>query len=273
MNLKTIETLPPWEWPKDAAETFLKILRNRQADESDRLLATELAGDFTVVNDELADALLSILRSDDEPDALRAQAAISFGPALETADEGTFDGDPEEAPITDDTFIKIKRVLQGLFMDIDVPKEVRRRVLEAAVRAPQDWHRPAISSAYTNSDPEWKLSAVFCMRFVRGFDDQISEALDSEDDEIHLEAVRAVGNWEVEESWPHVVNLVRSKDTDKILLLAAIDAVANIRPKKAGEILNHLTSSDDEEIVEAAFDAMQMAEGELAFGRGDDDFF
>ena len=156
-------------------------MRNRQADESDRLLAAELAGDFTVVNDELADALLSILRSDDEPDALRAQAAISFGPALETADEGTFDGDPEEAPITDDTFIKIKRVLQGLFMDIDVPKEVRRRVLEAAVRAPQDWHRPAISSAYTNSDPEWKLSAVFCMRFVRGFDDQISEALDSED--------------------------------------------------------------------------------------------
>jgi uncharacterized protein (UPF0147 family) len=273
MNLEMIETLPPWEWPEDAGKTFLNLLKNRQADDSQRLLAAELAGDFTVVNNELAEALLSVLRSDDEPDELRAQAAISFGPALEAADEGTFDGDPEGETISDDTFTKIKRVLQGLYMDVDVPQEVRRRILEAAIRSPHDWHRPAISSAYANDDAGWKLTAVFCMRFINGFDKQILEALGSEDDEIHIEAVQAAGNQEVDGAWAHVVELVRSKDTDKLLLLAAIDAVANIRPEKAGEILDHLTSSDDEEIVEAASDAMHMAEAELAVERGDDDFF
>ena len=58
MNLEMIETLPPWEWPEDAGKTFLNLLKNRQADDSQRLLAAELAGDFTVVNNELAEALL-----------------------------------------------------------------------------------------------------------------------------------------------------------------------------------------------------------------------
>ncbi len=48
--------------------------------------------------------------------------------------------------------------------------------------------------------------------------------------------------------------------TDKPLLLAAIDAVAGIRPQEAGMILVDLTDSDDEDIVEAAHEAINMAE-------------
>ena len=275
MDLKIIEALPPWEWPDGAREMFLEALRDPQADDSDRLIAAELAGDYTVVDDKLAEALLSLGRNGDEPVQLRARAAISFGPALEVADEGTFEGDPEEL-ISDDTFAKIKRVLQGLYMDTDVPKEVRRRVLEASVRAPQDWHQPAISSAYDNGDPEWNLTAVFCMRWVEGFDDQILEALESKDDEIHFEAVRAAGNWELDEAWPHILNLVRSQDTEKLLLLAAIEAVANVRPGEAGEVLFNLTRSSDEDIVEAAEEAIEMAQEQAAIERdvfGDDEDF
>jgi hypothetical protein len=50
--------------------------------------------------------------------------------------------------------------------------KVRRRVLEASVRAPQDWHQEAIREAYSSGDESWRLTAVFCMRFVRGFKDQ-----------------------------------------------------------------------------------------------------
>src|SRR6266540_1305615 len=222
IDVKVLRDIPPWEWPEGAGKMFLDILRGGQPAEADRLLAAELAGDFTVINDELADALLSILRSGDESEALRGQAAISLGPMLEQADMDGF----EEAA--------------------GVPKDVRRRILDAAVRAPQDWHREAVRAAYGSDDEVWRLTAVFCMRFVRGFDEQILEALDSRNPDIHYEAVCAAGAWEVDAAWPHIAALVTSEETDKPLLLAAIEAVASIRPREAAEILDDLTDSDDE---------------------------
>jgi hypothetical protein len=59
--------------------------------ESDLLLATELAGNFTAINDELVDALLSILRSGDRSEAVRGRAAISLGLVLEHADTEPFE--------------------------------------------------------------------------------------------------------------------------------------------------------------------------------------
>ena len=260
MDLKTLYETPPWEWPEGTAKIFLEILRDDQADESDRLLAAELAGDFTVINDELADALLSILRNGDESEELRGKAVISLGPALEYAYMDWFE-DPDEIPISEETFRGIQESLRELYMDAGVPKEVRRRTLEASVRAPQDWHQDAIRAAYSSGDETWRLTAVFCMRFVRGFDDQILEALETENEDIHYEAVCAAGNWEVDGAWSHIAGLITTEEMDKPLLLAAIDAVAGIRPQEAAEILIDLTYSDDEDIVEAAYEAMAIAEG------------
>ena len=55
--MKTLKDTPPWDWPEGTGKMFLDLLRDDQAPESDRLLAAELAGDFTVINDELVDAL------------------------------------------------------------------------------------------------------------------------------------------------------------------------------------------------------------------------
>jgi hypothetical protein len=44
------------------------------------------------------------------------------------------------------------------------------------------------------------------------------------------------------------------------LLLAAIGGIASIRPAEGRRILVHLAESDDEEIAEAADDAIAMAE-------------
>ncbi len=85
--------------------------------------------------------------------------------------------------------------------------------------------------------------------------------MESANPDVHYEAVCAAGNWEVDAAWPHITALVTSKETEKPLLLAAIDAVASIRPQEAGVILVGLTDSDDEEIVEAAHEAIAMAEG------------
>ena len=70
-------------------------------------------------------------------------------------------------------------------------------------------------------------------------------------------------------AWPHVAALVSSHETEKPLLLAAIDAVAGIRPDEAAEILAELADSDDEEIV-AAVD-LAMAGGPSADEDEDED--
>jgi len=265
MDIKTLQETPDWEWPEDAGKTILEILCKDHADESERLIAAELAGDLIVMNDKLAEVLLSIACSDTAPEKLREQAAISLGPVLESVDTDEFEiaegiEEPDDIEISAETFQKIQKTLRKLYMDAATPKDVRRRAIEASVRAPQDWHRDVIRAAYSSGDEFWRLTAVFCMRYVRGFDEQIIEALESHNKDIHYEAVCAAGNWEVDAAWSHITRLVAAKKTDKALRLAAIEALAGIRPKEAAAILIELTDSDDEDIVEAAYEAMSMVD-------------
>jgi hypothetical protein len=249
---------------------LLKILIDRRAKASDRLIAAELAGDSTVINDDLAGALLAIVGDAGEREQLRARAAISFGSALEQASIDEFE-EPDDVPITERMYHNIQDSLQKLYFDPSTPKEVRRRILEASVRAPETWHQDAIAQAYSSGDKKWMLTAVFAMRWVRGFDKEILAALESADPDIHYEAVRAAGNWELDAAWSHVVELLNDPDTPKPLLLAAIGAVGCIRPAEAGMMLVDLADSDDEDIAEAAEEAMTMAEGASAYEEEDDE--
>ncbi len=259
MDLKTLINTPPWDWPSDAGKLFQNILRDRRAQKSDRLMAAELAGDSTVINDDLAETLMAIIRDAEEPEKLRARAAISFGAVLELADMDGFE-DPDDVPISERTFLNIQDTLHILYLDNSSPKEVRRRILEASVRAPQAWHQKAIMAAYSSGDKDWMLTAVFSMRWVRGFDKQILEALNSADPEIHYEAVNAAGNWELDAAWTHITALLEDSGTPKQLLLAAIGAASGIRPQEAGELMVDLAESDDEEIADAADEAIAMSQ-------------
>jgi hypothetical protein len=86
--LTSLEITPPWEWPANAGETLIRILRDRRSAASDRIIAADLAGSITVMDDRMADLSLSLVRSADEPEQLRATAAISLGPELEMANTG-----------------------------------------------------------------------------------------------------------------------------------------------------------------------------------------
>src|ERR1035441_2280703 len=143
MDLKDLLDTPPWDWPRDAGKRFQKVLIDDRAGESDRLVAAELAGGLTVVNDELAASLTAIVRNPNEPDRLRAKAAISLGPVLEQAYTFEFE-DPDDVPITERTFRHIQNSLEEVYCNETTPKGVRRRVLEASVRAPESWHQDAI---------------------------------------------------------------------------------------------------------------------------------
>ena len=261
VDMEWLAATPPWEWPKNPGEKFQEVLTDVGASASDRLLAAEMAGDTVVVNDEMVEILMGILGRADEAEELRAQTAISLGPALESAELGDFDDEIGSVPISEEMFGKIQRFLQVLYHEQSIPKLVRRRILEASVRAQQDWHVDAIREAYARGDRDWKLTAVFAMRYVRGFEPEILEELKSTDEEIHIEAVHAAGSQEVDAAWAHLWGIIhKPSETSKDLLLAAILAIGNIRQDTDTlEMLNDLVDSKDQDISEAADEALSMA--------------
>jgi hypothetical protein len=257
MDIHKLYDLPPWEWPENVESTIIELLQNAQADTEARLLAAELAGDYTNMNDSLADALLTVAVKATESIELRGAAVIALGGALEHAYTMGFE-DEDDILLTENGFHHVISTLHQLFLDEDVPDDVRRRVLEASVRAPQDWHDEAVRQAWHRGG-RWRLTAIFCMRFICGFDQEILEALEDDHPRIRYHAVCAAGVWEVDEAWSQIFDLLTSDDTDKELRLAAIDAVASIRPVEAADILNELTASEDDDIVDAAYEALAMA--------------
>ncbi len=258
MNLKKLNNIPPWDWPENADAIVIETLTNRNASKEDRLLAADLAGDYVILSEKIASALLNIVSSKEEPGALRSKAAIALGPGLEEADTGDYD-DPSDPPTLSEPFVQnMQRTLHSLYSDADVPKEVRRSILEASVRNLQAWHEGAIRSAYDSKDEEWRLTAVFCMCYVKGFERQILEALKSPNQDVQYHAVNAAGNWEIDAAWPYVARLVTSANTDKAMLMAAIKAAALIRPHET-EIIEPLVDSYDEDISETAMEALSEA--------------
>jgi len=263
-ELRRLADTEPWTWDESTGPALLATLRDSAASDEDRVLAAELAGDPVVLHDALADELLSTVKNASANEQLRSRSAIALGPALELAsiefDNSSELSDPESVPISEKVYAKIKSGLRSVYHDASTPKLVRRRALEAALRAADDWHQDAIRAAYRSGDRDWRLTAVFGMRFVAGFDDQIIESLNNDDPEIHLEAVRAAGSHALAAAWKHVVDLVSSKETPKHLLLAAIETVPMIRPENARAVLADWRNSDDPEISETVEEALTIAE-------------
>ena len=272
MNLKSLKDIPPWDWPENASGMILEALQDGNAKMSEKLLAADLAGEITVMNDEMARTLIQIVSEQSQPEDLRANAAIALGPGLEEADINGFDETLDNA-LSEKTIRNLQRSLRKIFFEVNVPKEVRRRVLESSVRCPEEWHKGAVRGICTSDDEEWRLTAVFCMRYIRGFESQIFEALESQNPDIQYEAVRAAGEWELKSAWPHVAALLATASADKDLLLAAIDAAAVINPEEASEYLDRLAESKDEDVAEAALDALLEMDHEASWDEDDEDFY
>ena len=270
MNLKKLKDIPPWDWPADASALVINTLTNRKASNADRLLAADLAGEYTILSEEIAFALLTVVDTNEESDELRSKAAIALGPGLEDSYLGDYDS-PEDSPeLSESSVKKIQQTLHNIYLDAKAPKSLRRAVLEASVRSPQIWHAGAIQSAFASNDTEWQLTSVFCMCYVKGFENQILEALKNPDLTIRYHAVNAAGNWEIDAAWPYIAPLVSSEKIDKPLRIAAIKAAAAIRPYDA-DLLDPLIDSSDEDISEAVMEALAEAGHGESWDSGDDD--
>jgi len=260
MLIKNLYNTPSWKWPEDAADHIHSILLDTSK-QADRLMAAELAGDITVINEDTVKILLTIIQNHDEPETMRSQAAISLGPILEETDISKNDefNEFDDWGLPETMFQQTQNLLRNLYLDANIPDIVRRRILETSVRAPMDWHQNAIRAAYVSKDNKWQLTAVFCMGYIKGFDDQILESLQSDNDDIRLEAFYAVGNSGLHEAWPHIESILKETDPNKDFLMAAMAAVPSIFPEKAETTVRRFLSFDDAEVVDTAFECLFMA--------------
>jgi hypothetical protein len=257
IEIKNLYNLGSSEWPEDAAALLLNTLNDPDADPSDRLQAAEMAGDLVVINDPMAEALLTLLKNQNEADALRGKAATALGPALEHGALFEFE-DPDDIVLSEPVFRKVQQSLQHIFQDKDVPKDVRRKALEASVRAPLAWHPKAVEAAFKVDDDDWRLTAVFCMRYIMGFDALILDALESSHPGIRYQAVLAAGSWGVKKAWPHIANLLDPKSEDEPLLLAAVQAASGLDLPQAATALKGLLGSGNNTLVDAVNEALAM---------------
>lgn len=275
-DLEHLASLGSWERPENVEALISEGLASPES--AVRLLALELAAEH--MDDDLADAVARLMESDPEPE-VRGRAATVLGPALEEMgeDEDWEGADLDDLPLSEVRFHEIEARLEKVYRDAAAPKLARRRALEAAIRSPRPWHQEAVRTAWASDDPEWRLTAVFCMGHVTGFEAEILEALESDSGEIETEAVRAAGAMGIAKAGAKLASLAASKRTPRPLLLAAIEALGTVPSPDGAEALESLLDSDDEEIAEAAHEAyeqMEMwsqVEGLEDDGEPDDYFF
>ena len=157
----------------------------------------------------------------------------------------------------EEKFQSIKKELQKLYTDANVPEIVRRKILEASSRAPEAWHQNATRAAYASGDPDWRLSAVYAMRSVDGFEAQIIESLGSDNPAVRYEAIMAAGNWQLEAAWPKITEILTSKNLAGNLMITAIEAVFaisnDLHDEEAIKILSDLANEyHDKKVADSA---------------------
>ena len=253
-KLERLKEIPPWEWPKDARETLLAALdlEDAEAREAAAYMASAL------VDEEVAAALL--VRCMEDPQGQVAGAcAIALGPSLEEAfvefgdgDEPDPDADLEEVAFSFEMYQRVRDTLKRAYEEEARPKMARRQALEAAVRAPQEWHASAVRAALALEDAEWTLTAVFCMAFVPGFEAEILAAVESKELPIRRAAIMAAGEQELEDAGPAVLAMAADDKIDFDLRVVALEALVGINPPGTRDLLLSLESGDDKDLAEVA---------------------
>ena len=247
--LKMLANTESWDWPAEASDFILIVLKDRSRPLEDRILAAELSSELCDFGPGHARALLDILTDSGAQVGLRSAAALAFGPALELYDVDDLDEDLEDNPLTEELFHRITKELRKIVIDLEGPKELRRRALEAAVRAPQEWQNQVVREAFQSPDSDWQLTAVFCMRYLKGFEQEIARSLKHKDERVVVEGLRAAGVWEVRKAWPAVRDLIRAKTTRHHLRLLAVEVASDVGGDRARQLLSSLIDHDDQEVA------------------------
>lgn len=249
-KLQALEQMMACDWPPGSDRLILEALRSH--DDRDRHIALGLAGETLVMNDAIADALIAILESRDVAPDDRGTAAIALGPTLEECDTLDYEDELCPPPISQAKFSEVRAALQRVWRDGANHELVRRRAIEASVRAPEGWHEKAIREAFDKADSAWRLTAVFCAGYVCGFTNEVVDALDSKDHDLVLEAVRAADNQGMQLAGPALLSFASAPQTPRPIREAAIEALGHVDIPGRRRVLEELTIGRDAELADIA---------------------
>lgn len=212
------------------------------------------------MNDEIAAAFLEIAKGNRD-DRVRADTIIGLGPIIEEAGYDYTDTEADDLgefgpPISRKTFETIQRELRAIFEDESQPKIVRRSALEALVRDPQQWQVDAVRKLVASDDADWRVTSVFAMGYVPGFESDIMRMLETSEGALLYEAVRAAGRGEMSDAAPKLRTIASDERADTDLRAAAIEALPYV-DDECDELLEELSNHENEEIAEAAEYALE----------------
>lgn len=201
---------------------------------------------------------------DTDPDErVRAAAATALG-------QFVYLGELEE--ITPGSLKPIEDRLLAVTTNPGEPKLVRRRALEAMGFSSRPELKSLIIAAYNNPDPQWLISALFAMgRSANStWIPSVLDMLDSENDDVLYEAVRAVGELEAATARRKLLKLLKTYPEGSEVRLAAIWSLSKIGGERVRDTLEKILdkSEDDEEIdvLEDALENLEFTEGFNQFG-------
>ncbi|MHB1482428.1 MAG: HEAT repeat domain-containing protein, partial [Bellilinea sp.] len=129
-----------------------------------------------------------------------------------------------------------------------------------------------IRAAYNKDDPEWLVTALFAMgRSANStWIPSVMDMLDSENQEVLFEAVRAAGELEAKVARKRLLRIVKTQPEGSEIRMAGIWALSKIGGEKVRDTLEAMleSSEDDDEIdlLEDALENLQFTEGFNQFG-------
>lgn len=214
--------------------------------------------DAGATSDEHARGCLEIARDSDIDAETRGLAVSVLGPGVQLGDEVLDWDDPIEFTYFSQTvWEEVCDALEQIYQDADMPKVVRRRALEVAVRGPGfDWTRDAVRAAWQSKDRDWMLTSVFCMGWVDGFAAELAEAFENPPNEEVLQEAIGVAAQNHDSSFAPVLEKIASGKTDheRDTRLTAIGALATAGPGRleSWQVLDELSRDSDPEIAEEA---------------------
>lgn len=204
-------------------------------------------------NHSLIDTFINMLR-EDRQESVRAAAALALGRFALLAELGK---------LRPDDGAKVEKALAEVIDDQEEQLGVRRRAVEAIATFSLPEVTEIIQEAYQSDDDEMRVSAIYAMG--RNSDPAwlptLVKELSNPDTEMRFEAAGACGELGEEEAVPHLVRLIH--DLDAQVQLSAIAALGKIGGNEAGAALRECLNHTAEHIRRAAEDALE----ELGFSK------
>lgn len=204
-------------------------------------------------NHTLIDTFINMLR-EDRQESVRAAAALALGRFALLAELGK---------LRPDDGAKVEKALAEVIDDQEEQLGVRRRAVEAIATFSLPEVTEIIQEAYQSDDDQMRVSAIYAMG--RNSDPAwlptLVKELSNPDTEMRFEAAGAYGELGGEEAVPHLVRLIY--DLDAQVQLSAIAALGKIGGNEAGAALRECLNHTAEHIRGAAEDALE----ELGFSK------